>query len=237
MAAPPSADKSTQWLSWLLLLVVCGLSGASILVVLQDFVRHARSNTGVEVDTYLCLYGSVAVGLLSVGYQVSQSHRRRAMATSLGLLPVLGLLLLIGSTEGWSPDYGWSRPVKQVFKSDSTSIYTYVEQMPELPTGGGLARICDTLSYQAQRRLTRAGQSAQGTVRISWVVSRQGHPCQLQLEQGLSAVADSAVVAAVRELPALHPGKQNGHAVAVRLTAVARLPAPVVVVPKRLRRP
>lgn len=229
MAITPSPDKSTKWLGWLLIFVVCGLSGASILVVLQDFVRHARSNGGVEANTYLFLYTSLAIGLLSISYQVSQRHLGRTIATGLGLLPVLGLLLLIGSTEGWTPANGWSTPVKQVAKSDSTSIFTYVEQEPALPTGGGLARICDALSYQAQRHLTRAGQSAEGTVRISWVVSRQGHPSQLHIEQGLSAAADSAVVAAVRELPALHPGKQNGQAVAVRLTAVARLSASAAV--------
>lgn len=223
MTAAARTNKVAQGLGWLLLLLVCGLSGASILVALQDFARHARSNGGVEVDTYLFLYGSLTVGLLSVGYQASQRYRLRAAMTGLGLLPVLGLLLLIGPTLGWGPDHGYARPVQQVVHRDSTSVYTFVEQQPSLPTGS-FAAISDTLSAHAQRQLTRAGQSATGTVQISWIVNRKGRPSHLQIEQGVSAAADSAVVAAVRELT-LNPGKQNGQAVAVRLRAVARLSA------------
>ena len=227
-ATAPSATatgKSSNWLSWLLILFVCGLSGASILVVLKDFYYHSRSNSGVAAETYLFLYSSVALGLLSIIYQVSQRHIGRTAATILAWLPALGLTALIGSTDGWSPKYGWSTAAAQVAKSEPTSIYTYAEQMPELATGGGLASLCDTLSSQAQRQLNRAGQSATGTVRLSWVVSPQGDPSQIQIEQGLTAVVDSAVVAAVRGLPALQPGKQNGQQVAVRLTVIARFPA------------
>lgn len=108
--------------------------------------------------------------------------------------------------------------------------------MPELATGGGLASLCDTLSSQAQRQLNRAGQSATGTVRLNWVVSPQGKPSQIRIEQGLTAVADSAVVAAIRGLPTLQPGKQNGQRVAVRLTVIVRFPAPLAAVAKSLRR-
>jgi len=109
---------------------------------------------------------------------------------------------------------------------NSEQVLTYVEQMPALPTGGGLATLCDTLSYRAQRQLVRTGQSATGAVRVSWVVNSQGMASRPEIEQNLTPMADSAVVAAVRSLPPLQPGKQNGRAVAVRLAAVVRLPPP-----------
>ena len=77
------------------MLLVFGLSGASILVVFNDFFHHARSNAGVATETYNVLFSSVILGLLGVGYQVSPRHARRTSATILGLLPVLGLTALM----------------------------------------------------------------------------------------------------------------------------------------------
>ncbi len=229
---PSPAHSASPWgkplgfISWLVVLLVFVLSGASIWVVFQDLLANSRMNAGMTAETYRFLYGSTFLGLLGIIYQLSQRHFRRMAATILGLLPVLGLTLLIGITEGWEPKYGWSFAAKQVAHSNLSSVYTYVEQMPALPTGGGLATLCDTLSCRAQRQLVRTGQSATGTVRVSWVVNSQGMASRPEIEQNLTPMADSAVVAAVRSLPPLQPGKQNGQAVAVRLAAIVRLPPP-----------
>lgn len=98
------------------------------------------------------------------------------MATILGLLPVLGLTALIGSTEGWTPKYGWSTAVKQVAKSDSTSIYTYVEQIPELPTGG-----------RPGKYLRYAQLSGPTSTHARWSVGAGDSPHQLDRELAGSA--------------------------------------------------
>ncbi len=104
------------------------------------------------------------------------------------------------------------------YPPDTARLYTYVEQMPALPGGGGNA----ALVRAVQRRLVlppdvQAGRT-EGRVLVRLVVGVSGVVRQASVVQSLSPSADAAALATVRLLPRLLPGRLNGTAVAVPLT-------------------
>ncbi|TPG67296.1 TonB family protein [Hymenobacter nivis] len=108
--------------------------------------------------------------------------------------------------------------------SDPNKVYIYVEQMPQLPGGGGNLAI-----YEAIRARTvlppGAGEKCQGRVSVSFVVRADGRVTDAKITNGLDAACDAAVLAAVRQLPRFVPGMQNGQAVAVSFAMPVLLPA------------
>ena len=104
------------------------------------------------------------------------------------------------------------------YPADTSRLYSYVEQMPALPGGGGNA----ALVRAVQRRLVLppdvAAGRLEGRVFVRLVVGVSGVARQYAIAQSLSPSADAAALAAVRQLPRLLPGRLNGTAVAVPLT-------------------
>lgn len=92
-------------------------------------------------------------------------------------------------------------------------VFTYVEQMPALPGGGGQAAIVAAI----QQRLALPADVAEGRVFVKFIVNKAGGVQNAEIIKGLSRTEDEAVLAAVRELPTFVPGKQNGHTVLVSL--------------------
>ncbi|TPG62393.1 energy transducer TonB [Hymenobacter nivis] len=96
---------------------------------------------------------------------------------------------------------------------DSSSVYTYVEQMPQLPGGGSNAAIMAAI----QARVAPTGGCG-GKVFVSFVVGPSGVVREAKIIKGLAASCDEAVLAAVRQLPRFSPGRQNRRPVSVVLT-------------------
>jgi TonB family protein len=105
-------------------------------------------------------------------------------------------------------------------------VYTYVEQMPTMPgennTQSIMAAIQERAVYPEQARR----QNLQGRVFVSFVVGADGQVKDLKLVKGIGGGCDEAALAAVSQLPRMTPGKQNGRAVSVRMTAAVSFPAP-----------
>lgn len=105
-------------------------------------------------------------------------------------------------------------------RTDSTGLlYTYVEQMPALPGGGGQAAI----SAAVQRNLLVPPDLPAGTNRVfvTFVVGPSGFVMANSIgvvQAGRYPSADAAAVAAVARLPRLQGGRQNGRPVSVSLT-------------------
>ncbi|NML66144.1 TonB family protein [Hymenobacter sp. RP-2-7] len=94
-------------------------------------------------------------------------------------------------------------------------VYTYVEQMPQLPGGGGQQAIVQAI----QRGLKYpVGKVKAGQVFARFIVDSKGVVQHTEIVKGLSAACDQAVLAAIKQLPQFVPGKQNGRAVAVSFT-------------------
>lgn len=103
---------------------------------------------------------------------------------------------------------------------DSSRAYSYVEQMPTLPGGGGRAE----LILQIQRTLVLPPNTADGNSSVSFVVGPSGMIYEVKITRSSTPAGDAAVLAAVAKLPRLRPGRQNGQPLAVQLT----LPIPFV---------
>lgn len=97
-------------------------------------------------------------------------------------------------------------------------VYTYVEQMPQLPGGGGSAAIV-TLIQQHVTYPPRAERAhAEGRVFVSFTVPPSGLVEDVAVVKGFRPDCDSAVVRAVQQLPRFEPGRQAGRPVPVRFT-------------------
>ena len=98
---------------------------------------------------------------------------------------------------------------------NESKLYTYVEQMPMLPNGGGNAAIVESI----QRSIVYpVGVSASGRVFVSFTVNQAGGVQDIKVVKSLAPAFDQAVVAAVEKLPNFIPGKQGGKPVNVSFT-------------------
>jgi TonB family protein len=94
-------------------------------------------------------------------------------------------------------------------------VFTYVEQMPQLPGGGGVQaitkQILDNFVYPA-------GEHKQGRLFASFTVAATGDVADVKIIKGLATAYDEATLTAIRKLPRFVPGKQAGQPVAVNFT-------------------
>jgi TonB family protein len=103
--------------------------------------------------------------------------------------------------------------------SSGHKIYTYVEQMPQLPGGGGMQALSQAVRSKISYPKAAPGETLpEGRVFASFVVDTDGTVQDVKTVKGLSPAFDEAVLAAIRQLPRFEPGKQNGKAVAVSFT-------------------
>lgn len=100
--------------------------------------------------------------------------------------------------------------VRVVPAPDSTRVYFYVEQMPQVPNGGGSAAIIAAI----QARVVPTGGCG-GKVFASFIVGPSGVVRDARIVKGIGASCDEAVLTAIRRLPRFKPGRQNGRPVSV----------------------
>jgi TonB family protein len=105
---------------------------------------------------------------------------------------------------------------KPLSGGNPSAVYTYVEQMPQLPGGGGNAAIMAAIKQNLDP--STAGSCARSRVFVSFTVAADGSIANATLVKSLGNACDEAALAAVRKLPRFQAGKQNGRPVAVALT-------------------
>ena len=104
-------------------------------------------------------------------------------------------------------------------QSDSQEkVYTYVEQMPAFPGGGGQPAIMAAIQERVVYPELARREKITGRVFVSFIIAETGKVKDIKVVKGIGAGCDEAAVAAVSQLPLLVPGKQNGRVVAVSLT-------------------
>lgn len=103
---------------------------------------------------------------------------------------------------------------------DSTHVYTFVEQMPQLSKGGGMAGIINEFFKRFRLpAFTDDGTTRYSGIHVTFVVSADGQVRDAKISKSSNnTVIDNALLAAARNLPRLSPGYHNGQAVPVRLT-------------------
>jgi protein TonB len=97
-------------------------------------------------------------------------------------------------------------------------VYTYVEQMPSLPGGGGNAAIVAAIQKATKYPSLALRNQVEGRIFVSFTVNAQGDVSDVKVVKGLGSGLDEETVRAVKTLPKFIPGKQNGRAVSVSFT-------------------
>ncbi|WP_230687729.1 energy transducer TonB [Hymenobacter ruricola] len=97
-------------------------------------------------------------------------------------------------------------------------VYTYVEQMPTLPGGGGNAAIVAAIQKATKYPPLALRNQVEGRIFVSFTVNAQGDVSDVKVVKGLGSGLDEETIRAVKTLPKFIPGKQNGRAVSVSFT-------------------
>ena len=97
-------------------------------------------------------------------------------------------------------------------------VYTYVEQMPELPNGGGQPAIVAAILKATRYPAMALRNQVEGRIFASFTVNPQGDVVDVKVIKGLGSGLDEEAIRAIKTLPKFRPGKQNGRAVSVSFT-------------------
>ncbi|MCI1188006.1 energy transducer TonB [Hymenobacter sp. DH14] len=96
--------------------------------------------------------------------------------------------------------------------------YTFVEQMPELPGGGGQLAIVVAIQKAVRYPSMALRNGVEGKVFVSFVVDPKGEVTDVKIVKGLGSGLDEETIRAIKTLPRFIPGKQNGREVSVAFT-------------------
>ena len=100
----------------------------------------------------------------------------------------------------------------------SPPVYTYVQQMPQLPNGGGNKAIIESIQHNLVYPTVEKANRKEGMVFVSFIVTNEGAVQEAKIIKGLAKEYDEAVITAVQKLPAFSPGRQDGKPVSVSYT-------------------
>ena len=112
-------------------------------------------------------------------------------------------------------DIVFDEPVEEVVAENPDEIFTVVEQQPEF--AGGYDALTAFLKTNMQYPKLARKMGIEGTVHVSFLVSKTGSISEVKVLRGISAECDKEAIRVVEKMPAWTPGKQNGHPVHVRL--------------------
>jgi protein TonB len=96
--------------------------------------------------------------------------------------------------------------------------YYSVEQMPELPGGGGQLAIVAAIQKAVRYPSNALRNGVEGKVFVSFVVDPKGEVTDVKIVKGLGSGLDEETIRAIKTLPRFIPGKQNGREVSVAFT-------------------
>lgn len=109
----------------------------------------------------------------------------------------------------------FEEPVAEVVVAeDENKIFTVVEQQPEFQ--GGYEAMMNFIRKNMRYPASARRMGVDGTVYVSFVVSKDGSISEVKTIRGISADCDQEAMRVVSMMPAWRPGKQNGKPVFVR---------------------
>jgi periplasmic protein TonB len=109
----------------------------------------------------------------------------------------------------------FEEPVQEVVVvEDENKIFTVVEQQPEFQ--GGYEAMMNFIKKNMRYPASARRMGVDGTVYVSFVVSKDGSISEVKTIRGISADCDKEAIRVVSMMPAWRPGKQNGKPVFVR---------------------
>lgn len=109
----------------------------------------------------------------------------------------------------------FEEPVAEVvIEEDENKIFTVVEQQPEFQ--GGYEAMMNFIRKNMRYPASARRMGVDGTVYVSFVVSKDGSISEVKTIRGISADCDKEAMRVVSMMPDWKPGKQNGKPVFVR---------------------
>ena len=146
------------------------------------------------------------LSLRSILFRQSNSLQRERMLRGLSMTVLFSSVSLLV--------YAQAKPVQT-----DTRVYTYVEQMPQLPGGSGQQAIDNAIMRRLRiPAIALEGQLPETRIRFSFIVATNGSLQDVKiLNSTRSSAIDKAILNAVYSLPCLIPGYQNGRPVRVQL--------------------
>jgi periplasmic protein TonB len=109
----------------------------------------------------------------------------------------------------------FEEPVAEVVvEEDENQIFTVVEQQPEFQ--GGYEAMMNFIKKNMRYPASARRMGVDGTVYVSFVVSKDGSISEVKTIRGISADCDKEAMRVVSMMPPWRPGKQNGKPVFVR---------------------
>jgi periplasmic protein TonB len=97
---------------------------------------------------------------------------------------------------------------------DDNELFTVVEQNPEF--AGGYAAMVSFIKQNMVYPAMARRMEQEGTVHVSFIVSKSGTISDVQILRGISAELDKEAIRVIQLMPPWTPGKQNGRPVNVR---------------------
>ena len=116
------------------------------------------------------------------------------------------LLLLLALTTTAGPAAAQSY---RAALADTTQVFSFAEQMPALPDGGGNLALVKAVQKLVQLPAEVREGRTEGRVYVRVVIGVSGVARQAAVVQKLSPACDAAAFTAVRHLPRLLPGRYN----------------------------
>lgn len=107
----------------------------------------------------------------------------------------------------------FDEPVVEVVAEDD-ELFTVVDQQPEY--AGGYEAMMAFIKQNMQYPPNARRMQTEGTVHVSFIVSKTGAISDVKVLRGIMAECDREAVRVVQMMPAWKPGKQNGRPVNVR---------------------
>ena len=150
-------------------------------------------------------------------------------------LAVIALSLELATPQLGVAQASTAPPASPTTEVINGKVYTFVEQMPQLPGGGGSAAVVSAIQSKVVYPAQAIQQQLQGRVFVNFTVGADGLVHDTKVVKGLGAGCDEAVLAAVQQLPRFIPGKQAGRPVSVSFTVPVTFrlvaPAPTATLP------
>lgn len=136
-------------------------------------------------------------------------------ACRIWLVAAACLLLLPGAAWAQQPQ----QPQQKIVPASQagTKVYTFVEQMPELPGGGGMPAVAAYFMRHFCLTEPEARAATGGSVTIEFVVTATGEVTQGRVVRSGGASIDAAALRTIESLPHFRPGRQGGIPVSVKL--------------------
>lgn len=139
---------------------------------------------------------------------LKQSRKKSEILKALMIVPMLGLLVLLGS---WKANAEYSPLISQ----GDDKVYDQVDKMPEFK--GGMEGLIKYISSNVKYPKSAEKNNVQGKVFVEFVVGKDGKVSNVKVKKAANKELDVEAVRVVQSMPDWTPGEKDGKKVKVKM--------------------